>query len=528
MKIVTAAEMREIDRATTEKYGVLSLTLMENAGSAVAQFVLEQYPRAERIGVVCGKGNNGGDGFVAARKLHEAGRKVRVLLLADPSEVKGDASVMLKKLPVTPVYARNEKELENEQAATIAGAEVVIDAIFGTGFRPPLTAFYAKAVQLMNGARGVVSVDIPSGIDADATSRNERELCALSDGVVSFTAPKLAHVFLQLTQGPIVVAQIGSPPEAIDSKLKLEVITQNDLDSLHVRRPANSHKGLYGHVLIVGGSTGKAGAAAMAAMAAMRSGAGLTTVATAKSALPTVAGFAPELMTIPLAESHAGAIAVSADHQAINTILAGKTVLAVGPGISREPEAEQSVQALVAEARVPVVIDADGLNAFEGKAHLLNGAERPLVLTPHPKEMSRLCGLSVDDIESNRIEVARKFAADHRLTLVLKGHRTVVAGHDGAAWINMTGNPGLAKGGSGDVLTGMIAGAIAQTPDRLFNSVLAAVYLHGLSADLAARSHGERALLAEDVIRSIPQAILAADHRTEPVWLTLGREWKRR
>jgi NAD(P)H-hydrate epimerase len=266
----------------------------------------------------------------------------------------------------------------------------------------------------------------------------------------------------------------------------------------------------------------------MAAMAAMRSGAGLTTVATAKSVLPTVAGFAPELMTIPLAESHAGAIAVSSDQAAIKAILAGKTMLVVGPGISREPEAEQSVHAVVAQAKVPAVIDADGLNAFEGTAHLLNGAERPLVLTPHPKEMSRLSGLSVDEIESNRIEVARKFAAEHRLTLVLKGHRTVVAGPDGAAWVNMTGNPGLAKGGSGDVLTGMIAGAIAQTPDRLFNSVLAAVYLHGLSADLASRLTGERALLAADVINNIPQAIRAADHTSEPVLLTTGREWKQR
>lgn len=528
MKIVTAAEMREIDRATSEKYAVPSLTLMENAGTAVAQLVLERYPRAEKIGVVCGKGNNGGDGFVTARKLHEAGRKVRVLLLANPAEVKGDASAMLKRLSVRPVYARNEKELEQKQAVAVTNSEVLVDAIFGTGFNPPLTPFHAKAIELMNGPRPMVSVDIPSGVDADATSKIERELWARSDGVVTFTAPKLAHVFLELTSGPIVVAQIGSPPEAIQSKLRLEVITQNDLHSLHLRRPWNSHKGLYGHVLVVGGSTGKAGAAAMAGMAAMKSGAGLTTVATAKSVLATVAGFGPELMTIPLAESHAGAIAVSSDQAAIKAILAGKTVLVVGPGISREPEAEQSVHAVVAEAKVPTIIDADGLNAFEGRAHMLNGAERPLVLTPHPKEMSRLSGLSVEQIESNRIEVARKFAGEHRLTLVLKGHRTVVAGPDGAAWINMTGNPGLAKGGSGDVLTGLIAGTIAQTPERLFNSVLAAVYLHGLSADLAGRSMGERALLAEDVINNIPQAIRAADHTREPVLLTIGREWKHR
>jgi len=325
-----------------------------------------------------------------------------------------------------------------------------------------------------------------------------------------------------------VVAQIGSPRNAIQSKLKLEVITKNDLHTLWVPRPWDAHKGLFGHVLVMGGSTGKGGAAAMAGIAAMRVGAGLTTAATPKSVLPTVAGFAPELMTVPLPENEAGAIAISSQESAIKKILAGKTVVAIGPGISRAPEAEQSVHAIVAHAKVPVVIDADGLNAFEGKANLLNGKQRPLVLTPHPKEMARLTGLSVDEIESNRAEIARKFATEHRLILVLKGHRTLVADPEGTVWVNMTGNPAMAKGGSGDVLTGMVAGFIAQSPDHLFNAVLAAVHIHGLSGDLAATSLGERSVLAEDIIQQIPHAIQASDQLTNrPVSLTLGRARKR-
>jgi len=530
MKIVTTAEMREIDRITTEKYGIPSLTLMENAGAAVAEFVLEQYPKAEEIGVICGKGNNGGDGFVAARKLYDAGKNVLVLLLADPKELKGDAAVMFERLPVAAVCARNIKELEQESAMLVANANVLVDAIFGTGFRPPLTPFHTKACELINGTRPVVSVDIPSGIDADETDMKKirKTIWAFSNGVVTFTAPKPAHVFLNLTPHPVVVAQIGSPRNAIQSKLKLEVITKNDLHTLWVPRPWDAHKGLFGHVLVMGGSTGKGGAAAMAGIAAMRVGAGLTTAATPKSVLPTVAGFAPELMTVPLPENEAGAIAISSQESAIKKILAGKTVVAIGPGISRAPEAEQSVHAIVAHAKVPVVIDADGLNAFEGKANLLNGKQRPLVLTPHPKEMARLTGLSVDEIESNRAEIARKFATEHRLILVLKGHRTLVADPEGTVWVNMTGNPAMAKGGSGDVLTGMVAGFIAQSPDHLFNAVLAAVHIHGLSGDLAARSLGERSVLAEDIIQQIPHAIQASDQLTNrPVSLTLGRARKR-
>ncbi len=298
MKITTAAEMREIDRASTEKFGVPSLTLMENAGSAVAEFILENYRGADRIAVVCGKGNNGGDGFVVARKLHRAGRVVEVLLLAAPSELKGDAATMFARLPVRAIVVQSAQELQAESSRSLGNCDLIVDAMLGTGFKPPVKGLYAEAIAAINrGGKPVVAVDIPSGADSDAMTAQAGEGIARADAIVTFTAPRPAHVFGEFTRGPVVVAPIGSPDVAIESKLKLEVTTARDLAAFLAPRPIDSNKGVYGHVLIVGGSLGKSGAAAMAGMAALRAGAGLVTVATAKSALPNVAGFAAELMT---------------------------------------------------------------------------------------------------------------------------------------------------------------------------------------------------------------------------------------
>ena len=300
MKIVSAAEMREIDRITSEKFGVPSLTLMENAGTAVAEFVLSEYPHAKRIGVICGKGNNGGDGFVAARKLRQADKDVRVLLLADPGDLRGDASEMFRRMGFMPVVAATSAQFDSDLVHDPLEAEVLVDAILGTGFRPPVTGLYADAIARINTqANPVVAVDIPSGADADATGTQKGPV-ARADAIVTFTAPRPAHVFNALTAGPTLVAPIGSPPEAISSSLKLNLLTPSEIASLVGPRPAEANKGSFGHVLVIGGSLGKAGAAAMAGMSALRSGAGLSTVATAKSVLATVAGFHPELMTEPL------------------------------------------------------------------------------------------------------------------------------------------------------------------------------------------------------------------------------------
>src|SRR6266849_3386534 len=463
MKIVTAAEMREVDRLTSERFGVPSLTLMENAGAAVAEFVASQYPSAKRIGVICGKGNNGGDGFVAARKLHEAGREVCLVLLADRSELRGDAAEMFTKLPVAPVLARSREELKAELARAVFDADVVVDAILGTGFRPPVSGLYAEAIAALNASDAPsVAVDIPSGADADVMGEQTGAV-ARADAVVTFTAPRPAHIFGLLTTGTTLVAPIGSPQEAIVSSLRLNAITACEVAPLIGPRRADANKGLYGHVLVIGGSVGKAGAAAMAGMAALRAGAGLSTVATAKSVLPPVAGFHPELMTESLPETKAGTIATSAGAR-LDEIAKGKTVVAIGPGISRHAETAALVRTLVGKCRVPMVIDADGLNAFEGHAVELNGKGRSLIIMLHPGEMARLVGCTTADVQKDRLGIARKFACQHDLIVVLKGHRTLVVRPDGEAWVNTTGNPGMSTGGTGDILTGMVAGMIAQHP----------------------------------------------------------------
>jgi NAD(P)H-hydrate epimerase len=544
MKIVSAEEMRAIDRATSEKFGVPSLKLMENAGSAVARFVLGDYPKAERIGVVCGKGNNGGDGFVSARKLEEAGRAVRVLLLCDPSELRGDAAAMFGRMVEKasqragshPLIVRDTRELESASAGEIFSSDLIVDAVLGTGFRPPVSDLYAAAIRKINESSAtIVAVDIPSGADADTMSAEDADksvrvtrdpntqaqqgLVVRADAVVTFTSPRPAHVFAGLTDGPTVIAPIGSPPEAITSQLGLNLSAPSDFAALLAPRALEANKGSYGHVLVVGGSLGKAGAAAMAGFSALRAGAGLSTVATAKSALGSVAGFHPELMTEPLAETGDGTIGSRALESGLRELLDRKTVIAIGPGISRHADTSVFVRSFMrtvlnpggASDNVAIVADADALNAFSGDAaQELNGHGRTFVITPHPGEMARLTGLSIAEVQAKRLEVARRFAREHELIVVLKGHRTLIAAPDGTVWANSTGNPGMATGGTGDVLTGMVAGLIAQHPREALLATALAVYLHGLAGDLARDTVGESSLVATDLVRFLPQAFAAA------------------
>lgn len=505
MKIVSAEEMRAIDRATSERFGVRSPTLMENAGAAVAEFVLSQFVSEQSIAVFCGKGNNGGDGFVAARRLHEAGKKVQVVLLADPADLRGDAAAMFSKLPIAAVSVHSSEELKTEGVTSALNARLYIDAILGTGFKPPVAGLYADAIAMLNASgKPVVAVDILSGADADAI-QSQKGTIASADAIVTFTAPRPAHVFSQLTTGPTVVADIGSPEEAIVSTLHLNVITARDIAPLIAPRPPDSNKGNFGHVLVVGGSLGKAGAAAMAGISVLRVGAGLSTVATAESLLSTVAGFHPEVMTEPLAETQEGTIA-EGSFTRIEGLAKRKTVLAIGPGISRNPQTAELVRSLIAKVQLPIVLDADGLNAFERRANELNAKGRTLVITPHPGEMARLVGLSIPDVQRDRLGVARRFAREHELIVVLKGHRTLIVAPGGEAWVNTTGNPGMATGGTGDILTGMVAGMLAQQPKQPFEAVLAAVHLHGLAGDVMREKLGEHSLIATDLLTGLPEA----------------------
>ena len=510
--------MRAIDCATSERFGVPPLSLMENAGAAVAEHALTHFAAAQRIVVFCGKGNNGGDGFVAARCLHQRGKTVQVILLADPADLRGDAAVMFGKLSEAAVVVHSSEELKSERVRLALVADLYLDAILGTGFKPPVSGLYAEAIAVLNASHvPVVAVDIPSGADADTMGpqqASETSIIARADAIVTFTAARPAHVFSSLTAGPTYVAQIGSPSEAIISSLKLNVTTAQDFAAMIGPRAAESNKGNYGHVLVVGGSVGKAGSVAMAGMAALRAGAGLATVATAKSGLSTVAGFYPELMTEALAETREGTISAHAETR-LDALVKGKSVVAIGPGISRFPETAELVRTLVGKCEVPIVLDADGLNAFEGCTDELGGPGRVLVITPHPGEMARLAGCSIAEVQKDRLSVARRFAREHDVIVVLKGHRTLVVQADGEAWVNTTGNPGMSTGGTGDILTGMVAAMLAQNPNSALLAVCAAVHLHGLSGDVMRETLGEHSLVATDLLRGLPEAFRRAQRAAQ-------------
>lgn len=521
MKILTAAQMQRIDRLTSERYGVPSLTLMENAGRAVVEFLCERFSPldSQKISIVCGRGNNGGDGIVVARLLRERGLNPRVVLLADPKSFQGDAAVNYERLAAsaTPEIAENSVAWQRVKP-NLAGTTLLVDAILGTGLSRPVEGFLLEVIREVNsafpGAR-VVAVDLPSGVFAD-TGRLIGE-CALADATVTFTAPKWAHIFPPACEraGDWVVKEIGTPREALenDPELFLSWSRREDFLWLAEPRKLEAHKGNFGHVLVLAGSIGKTGAAAMTAQAALRAGAGLVTVATPKSALPIVASFGMEYMTEPLPETEAGTISLRAlEGGRLDKLVEGKTVLAVGPGIGNVSETAEFVRAAADRYDLPLVLDADGLTAFAGCMTKFRPGRtpQPAVFTPHPGEMARLAETPTAEIQAHRVEVAREFAVQYRVTLALKGFRTLVASPEGRVRVNSTGNPGMAKGGSGDVLTGMIAGFLAQYPKRPIGEVAAAaVYLHGLAGDLAARRVGQTSMLASDLLRFVPRAFRA-------------------
>jgi NAD(P)H-hydrate epimerase len=444
--------------------------------------------------------------------------------LADPAEIRGDAAEMLKRFPISPIVVRSAAELDADKARGVFRVDLLVDAILGTGFRPPVSGLYADAIQRINAANvPVVAVDIPSGADADVMGPQTGAV-ARADAIVTFTAPRPAHVFGQLASGPTVIAPIGSPDGAITSKLGLHVITPRDIAHLLAPRRPDANKGNFGHVLVVGGSLGKAGAAAMAGISALRVGAGLSTVATAKSVLPTVAGFHPELMTESLDETEAGTISMGAlEYGRFDALVKGKTVLAIGPGISRNVDTVEFIHTVVSKYETAMVIDADGLNAFERDPGKLNGASRQRVITPHPGEMARLTGKTVPEVQRDRIGTARGFAYEHQLIVVLKGHRTLIAEPSGDVWVNTSGNPGMATGGTGDILTGMVGGFMAQNPSRTCEAVLAAVYLHGLAGDIAAESMGEYSLVATDLVKALPEAFRRVQAEAPRGTVRIGR-----
>ncbi|HEX9901638.1 MAG TPA: NAD(P)H-hydrate dehydratase [Acidobacteriota bacterium] len=511
MKILTSAQMREIDRKTIEDIGIPGPVLMENAGLRVAAALRGLFPekRGGRVVIVAGRGNNGGDGLVAARHLQGLGYEVEVLLLARVEELKGEALLNAQICRNMGVPLRETAGPQDWAAAARAlqGARIIVDAIFGTGLVKPAEGLYAQAIQDINKAKAFkLSIDIPSGLSSDTSRLIGPSVKA--DLTVALAAPKVGHVLPPAEDmvGELLIADIGIPRALFDDRsLTLEMVDDEVVIPLFRRRKRETHKGTYGHLLVISGSLGKTGAAVMAGRAALKMGAGLVTVATAASCLPLVARSTPELMTEPLAETKEKTIAAEAAGRAVE-LCRGKDGLVLGPGLSNHPSTARFVGELLAKVKLPVVIDADGLNILAENQSLMSQLPRPAILTPHPGEFGRFLGLDAAGVLDQRLALVQEFAKKHGVILVLKGHRTLTAAPDGRIFINSTGNPGLATGGSGDVLSGMIGSQLVQEKEA-WKAALSAVYVHGLAGDLAAQKLSQKALTATDIIRFLPAAL---------------------
>jgi NAD(P)H-hydrate epimerase len=521
VEILTSDEMRQVDRRAAGAYGIPEIVLMENAGLRLFDALRAAYPDLAdlRVLLLCGRGNNGGDTFVLARHLHNAGLSFRTVLFGRPEEVRGSAAINLRaaRRLGLPLEAVRGPAGWRRARRWLRDTDLVVDGLLGTGLSRPATGLLARVFEAVNDSSAeVVAVDIPSGLSGDTGTVPGPVLRA--DHTVTFARPKVAHVFPPARDlcGRVQVADISIPAAAIRGRGPvLELMRRRDLRPLLPRRRPDSHKGDFGHVLIVAGSSGKGGAARMTALAALEAGCGLVTVAVPRSLVNRLVAGAMEVMTEALDETADGTLAASALPRLME-LVQGKRVVAIGPGLTTHPETKKLVRALVRRIRVPLVIDADGLNAFAGEAGRLSGARRALLLTPHPGEMARLVGLTTAEVQADRVRLARDLARRRRCHVVLKGHLTLVAAPGGRVSVNPTGNPGMAKGGSGDLLTGILAGLIAQGLEP-GDAARLGVYLHGLAGDLAAGRRGEMAVLARDILSGIPGALrLMAQAETPP------------
>jgi ADP-dependent NAD(P)H-hydrate dehydratase / NAD(P)H-hydrate epimerase len=528
MKVLTATEMREVDRLTTERCGIPSLQLMEAAGSRVSDACHKTLDgtaaKPRTIVVLCGKGNNGGDGLVAARHLQSLGAKVKVTvyLFSEPQDLRGDAATNLQRWTASGNHVISIASETEWQTAwlEISKANIIVDAIFGTGFRGAATGVIAKAISAINGhsknatAAGpalILAVDTPSGLPSDGQPAEGPVLYAHK--TVTFTAPKPGQLISRdsVAVGMLEVTNIGSPSSLVEEigRGPLRWVEPQEFAQLPLVRSVDSHKGLYGHALVVAGSLGKSGAAVMAGYAALRAGAGLVTVATPDVVLPIVASAHPEIMTEPLSCTADGTAAMqNLAQQRFERIEENKSVLALGPGLGLHPETQDFIRKVVLQTELPLILDADGLNALAANAEVLRDRKtKCLAITPHPGEMARLLMCSTKDVQEDRVKTAQDAARRWNAHVILKGSHTIIAAPDGQIFINTSGNPGLAKGGSGDVLTGVLAALTAQFKTSDWVRVLAfGVYLHGKAAEFATKNTDESGLLATEVAAAVPHA----------------------
>jgi len=511
IRVATAAEMHELDRRAGDECGIPSLLLMENAGAETVREMLATFPEASRsrVLVLCGRGNNGGDGFVIARRLLGRGVSVRTILLAHREDVRGDARTnldILDKLGASPLEIAAGSDLSAVQDA-IGSADLVVDALLGTGAQGPARGSVADAIECLNrSGRPVVSVDIPSGLGADQPEPPGPAIRASL--TVTFALPKRSLVLFPAAAhaGELRVVDIGIPRTLwADAPMDVGLLEPADVAPAFPARAAAAHKGSFGHVLVIAGSVGKTGAAALAALGALRVGAGLVTLAVPASLHDILETKLTETMTVPVPETEARTIS----REALDALLGlahGKDAVAIGPGLGTHPSTQVLVRELVTRLPIPLVVDADGINALAGADDCLRRAAGPRVLTPHPGECSRLLGVPSDVVLRDRIPLVQKTVADLRLTLVLKMARTLVGHPTRGVTIVPTGNPGMGTGGTGDVLTGLIAGMIARGVEPLL-AARAGAYVHGLAGDLAAERLGQEAMLAGDLLERVPEAI---------------------
>jgi len=485
MKFCTAAEMRRLDEKTIFECGLPGAVLMENAGRGAAVLTREHFGdlAGRNVAIVCGRGNNGGDGYVMARIFHGWGAFVRIFLLSDPERVGGDARINLDvvlKMGLEIIEIREESHLDRFD---LTGVELAVDAILGTGLNSEVRGLYRGVIERLNQAgMPIVAVDVPSGLDSD-TGRI-LGVAVRADLTVTFGLPKAGLLLPpgENQAGRLEVVDIGIPPHVLaEADPGKELLLEDNLKGLLSPRARDGHKGHYGHVLVVAGSTGKTGAAVLTALAAARSGAGLTTLAVPAGLNSIVEEKVTEVMTEPLPESEPGFLAA----EALDRVL-------------------ELAEGKLEKAELPLVIDADGLNALAGTPDILKKARREVILTPHPGEMSRLTGLSTAEIQADRLGAAGDFAQAHSVVLALKGYRTVVAAPDGRLFLNTTGGPHMASGGMGDVLTGIAAGLVSQGLSPL-DAARLGVFVHGLAADQAAAAESQVGLLASDLTARLPR-----------------------
>lgn len=513
MRIVTASQMRSIDKQTIQEVGIPGIVLMENVGRAVVQSIYSNFPDASRVAMLVGKGNNGGDGLVVARHLTMSNVSVIVFLFSAPDQFQGDSQKNLsivQNLDV-PIREINSKTNLEQIETSLMEVDLVVDSIFGTGLRGGVHGHIGEIIKLVNETEvPVLAVDIPSGLNAD--NGRAEGACVCADMTFTIGLPKLGLLTYPGAEiaGKLEIIpthEVGFPEYIIETHdITLNWVQHEDAVRLLPDRASDSYKTNCGRVFVVAGSTGMTGAAALASEAVLRAGAGLVTLGIPASLNLALEVKLTEVMTLPLPETDQGSIALAAESQIREYVDRTKSILAIGPGLSQHSETVELVNRLVCQHNQPLVVDADGLNAIAQDLNTLKFLNSGSVLTPHPGEMSRLIGIPVLEIEADRVNVAQQFARDYQLVLVLKGAPSVVAQYDGQVWINSTGNAGMATAGSGDVLTGVIAGLIAQGVDSFAAAVLG-VYLHGLAGDLASGSIGQHGMIAGDLLEYLPIAI---------------------